>query len=537
MKTNLLFFLLIFPFFVFAQSGMDINFDKLIKKSDFLKNTNAIVQTLDTTINSDYVSGVWVYDWKKTINGRHWNGLPYEWKAYSFNTGTDMWNINSVERITYNSNSEQDIDKYLIKPYNSFINDWDPDTAVFYNYTGYVSHQIQQPIMEGIYMQKSYNSVTNSYTSGIKYVITNLYDTLYDYFLGYTFDPSSNAWKIDLKNVFTYDQNHYLQCQKSLDWNSTDQEFVNNRQTWYVFNNGNATQLISQGWTGTVWLNDDKDEYSFDSNGNRTSSRDYNWNNGTNSWDMNTQTLYTFVNNLLVESVSQTWNSGTSTWDNTYRTVNSYDVNGNQITQRQDSWVSGAWQYSSRNSYTYDSGNHVTLNLYELWDNIGSAWRNNNKYTYTYNLAGLETNYLAQVWNSVTLVWVNQNQYTTNYDVNNNKIYYAFSNWDEVGGTWIFSWKYDYYWSTFDANSVSDMENEVVSVFPNPNDGLVEVDSKNLKCEMLRITDANGRVISEINTTDASRHVVNLRQYGSGLYYFQFIEHNGESNTKKVVVN
>lgn len=537
MKTNLLFLFLIFPAFVFAQSGMDINYSKLVKKSDFLKSTNAVIQTLDSTVAFDYTGGIWVHDWKKTINGRHWSGLPYEWKNYNYNSTTMTWDIRGVERITYYSDEESDMEKYWSKPYNSFINDWDPDTLTFYNYTGYISKQFQAPIMKGDYIQKSYDYVTNSYTNGIKYVIKNLNDTLYDYYVGYSYNAAQNNWEPTMKFEFVYDQNHYMQKQKMLAWNNSTQQFENNNQGYYIFTNGQITQTISQSWTGAAWQNSDKDEYAYDANGKRTLERDYDWNSVTQAWDQKSQIIYIYSNNLVVERIDQTWNSGTSSWDNVSRYVYSYDVNGNQITQRRDDWVSGAWRYNNRHSYTYNSSNKCTQDLYEIWNSVTSVWENDAKYTYTYNTAASETSYLCQYWNSGTSLWENQYQYTTNYDANNNKIYYDYSHWDNIGGIWIYHWKENYYWSTFDANSISDMENDLLNVFPNPSNGLIEVDSKNLECESLRILDAGGNLVSVINTADGAKHVVNLRQNGAGLYYFEFVGRNGESHTKKVVVN
>lgn len=461
---------MIVPFFAMSQTGINLGDVKPIKKSDFLKNDKAIVQTLDSTVAWVYDGGAWEYSWKSLIVARHWlTGLPYEWNRFDFSTTENKWLKRNQELITYNSDDQADVEKYLVYPYNSFTNSWAPDTVFFTHTSGYYSKQLQQEVYTGDYISQNYLYLTNAVAGGSKYRIYNYQDSLYDYYFYYNRNTTTESWDLLGKTDFSYDQNNVLYNMRSYQWDNVNKEFVNSGQTFYQYENYNPIQIVSQSWNGSMWVNNDRDEYEYDANSNRTLAIDYEWNSVTNAWEYYSKYTYTYVNNKVMEKVYQRWNSGTASWDNDYRYIYAYDSNGNIITEREDEWSGGVWEFYERNTYTYD-GTLLTQRLYEYWDAVGSTWINGNKNVYTYNSAGFETSYLYQTYNSGTSSWVNSQRNISDYDANNNRIYYDFAYWDNVGGTWVYDYKNNYYWSQYDANAVSELENKMVDIFPNPRD-------------------------------------------------------------------
>jgi len=154
--------------------------------------------------------------------------------------------------------------------------------------------------------------------------------------------------------------------------------------------------------------------------------------------------------------------------------------------------------------YTYDGNYNLTLSVSQEWDDVASAWLNNEQSDYS-------------------------------YDTNNNKTLEIFSLWNSGTTSWDFSTKTEYFYSGFDANSLSDLTSETITAFPNPTNGFISISPKDKQYERITITDFTGRVVMDgpMNETGL---FINLKQYGSGMYSINLIDHSGKTNSTKVVV-
>ncbi|MFZ4740969.1 MAG: hypothetical protein ACOYLE_07365 [Bacteroidales bacterium] len=78
------------------------------------------------------------------------------------------------------------------------------------------------------------------------------------------------------------------------------------------------------------------------------------------------------------------------------RLTQTFNNNGNLITNKNEYWQSNAWVNNSRSTYTYDSNGNKLTDLSELWQT--NAWINNYKATYTYDANGNMLTSLWEIW-------------------------------------------------------------------------------------------------------------------------------------------
>lgn len=432
----------------------------------------AIIQIQDSPISYDFSGNDWIPDSKNVAVSRYFDGRTYQMNYYSYDPLNFDWN--KTYGVWYlHVDITENIREYLEKPYNSFINDWNQDTSYFYSTTGRYSKQFYGYICSGRQINKSYELTTNQFSSGYATDYSLYNDTLYKEIKNYYYDVATEVYKLSAKTVFEYDANNYRQKETSYNFDAVNNTFVNNNRHYYIFLGGNNNQSVEQVWNGVEWLNNDKDVYV-------------------------------------------------------------YDANGRVLTERNDDWTGSAGSYSSKYTYTYDANGHALGYLHLTWDNVGSVWVNYSQSIYTNDANGNNLSYVNQIWDSGTSTWVNnyRNDYT--YDANNNKTQYLEASWDNVGSVWNYYYKVKYFWSSYDANTVSDFLKPRYNIFPNPSDGLLQIDARGSEYEKIIITDMNGKVI--FNEKGSIGQTINMRQYGSGIYNLQIIDFAGEACNTKIVV-
>lgn len=536
MKTkSLLFALLLFPFLLAAQINTEMpDVDKHVR-TDYVKSTMGMVQVLDSSITFSYNGSDWDSSMKKCIHSRHWgtHGLPNEWYFSKYNDLENRWDLFYYEHYTYFSDTAEDVDEYVVKPYNQYIMNWDNDTIQYYNYLGYNSQQFGPMAEKVIFM--NYDFSTYTFMSGAMYDIKIKDDTLYDYYDLKSYNSATGLWEIAARISLTYDANNYQQKQLFQQWSPSDNAFVNYSQSFFVYQNGLRMQIVSQEWSGSAWENNTKTIYEYSPSGKITLECEIHWDDINSEWVNYSQNLYTFTGGLETEHLNQIWNTTTDTWDNSARWVSTYDVNSNLLTQRKDVWNGSTWDYSNRYTYTYNSNNQETAYIYEIWDIVSSAWENVDRKMYTYDGNYNLTSYVSQQWDDVASAWENIEKYDYTYDTNNNMTLEIYSMWNSGTTSWDFNSKTEYYYSGFDANSLSDLTSGTVNAFPNPTNGFITISPKDRQYERITITDFSGRIIMDgpMNETGL---FINLKQYGAGIYSINLTDHSGKINSTKVVV-
>lgn len=535
MKSKLcIFSLLLLPFAVSAQNISAITAPGIENTTThFVKNTTGLVQVLDSVIYFDYNGADWDSTDKQCIVSRHWGtqGLPNEWAIYSYNETENRWDYKYYEHYTYHSDTAEIIHEWLIKPYNAYTMSLESDSLQYYEYMNYVSSQFGQLLKKVIYMYYDYN--TCNFTSGLRYDIDIIHDTLYSCYHMKMFDAATGIWSNYARMLFSYDANNYLQNQMIQVWSPSDNAFINSTQSYYSYQNGLEIQYVNQNWNGTIWVNQNKNNFTYTPSGLLSTELEQQWDNGNSVWVNDKLRTYTYTGGLETEYIYQIWNTGTDSWDNTSRLVYTYDVNGNRLTQKSYSWDGAAWENSSRYTWTYNSNNQVTLELYEVWNSGLTTWVNSTKDMYTYDGNFNLTQEVFQNWSGSS--WVNYDKEDYTYDANDNKILFVYSTWNSGLSSWDLIDKTQYFYSEFNATSISDLTNNAVVAFPNPTNGYITINPKDKSYTDIIISDAAGRIVLEkpMNETGSC---INLKQYGSGLYNITLRDYSGNLNSTQVIV-
>lgn len=158
-----------------------------------------------------------------------------------------------------------------------------------------------------------------------------------------------------------------------------------------------------------IWKGKDmrpaKEEYVFDSHGNRTLTLGFYW-NYNNAWINSTKDESVYdSNNKLLSTILYYRNSVANTWD-----------------------------YYDKHEYTYDNNNHVILDINSVWDKPTNSWIAKFRYEYTYDSRGNQTSDILSLGTTDdTSVGVTKDE--RSYDSDNNNISNIHYSWDVYFGT------------------------------------------------------------------------------------------------------
>lgn len=295
-----------------------------------------------------------------------------------------------------------------------------------------------------------------------------------------------------------------------------------------------------------------------------------------------TQYIYTYTNNLMVESdykhyVSQSWttvNLSTLDYDakNNVVSVNStkynakftYDAANNLISTKDSFWTpSTGWHYNQRKTYTYFNNDVQDYKL-EQWDMTTNKWIYTKKWVYIYNAANDMTGATEYNWNNGNWEVFARNTYT--FDNHHNKISDARQVWDANNNvfinqkreSWTYnsfnqplliyteSWNgtawaktnsdeqirfsYQVYFPVFAPNPVT-VEN-ALRIYPVPANGYMNIDIKwhQQQAFTVLISDISGRIVSTWNEQEAVNYhkTIPLTEVPAGNYFIKLVGDQGE---------
>ena len=249
-------------------------------------------------------------------------------------------------------------------------------------------------------------------------------------------------------------------------------------------------------------VNEYKEHYFYDENGNLTLRQEYDWSPDINSWDSRGKRDYHYNNNLdLVESTFFKWDDNIQQWypntkdekifnsenqllkETYYRrpdnqselkimssTEYNYDVNGNIIL----SIYSMGESLNRKETYNYDLNGSLIEHIHYYWDpnSTPANWRKSFKDEYIYDDQGFEVGLKYYLWQQSSNQWdLHFKRETTNnfigdptlrinyefekssssfvvtgkteftYDSNGNRLSLIFSDWDMSLDKWVLDQK------------------------------------------------------------------------------------------------
>lgn len=183
--------------------------------------------------------------------------------------------------------------------------------------------------------------------------------------------------------------------------------------------------VVYQEWDNdaNLFVNTDKNEYSFDDSGNTILNASYEWNIATNAWDGidKTRFVYDAYSNMLTQNVSCYWSSTTREWIEYSKEVYFYDLSNNKTKDVLYSCDNNArqWEERSKREYLYDNNGNLISEFGYRKSSI-NTWIQDIKTEYTYDSKG--NNVLTVDSILLNDTWSPNKKYEYTYDTNNRLI-------------------------------------------------------------------------------------------------------------------
>jgi hypothetical protein len=227
-------------------------------------------------------------------------------------------------------------------------------------------------------------------------------------------------------------------------WDGSISQWVDDRKEEYSYDtNENTTTEIDSYWSNAQWIPSEKWEYTYDTNQNLATLINSEWIN--NQWVLIGKIEYTFdaTNNMTTLLIYE-WNN--NQWLLAAKLENNYDDNGNLTVETGFLLDTGNWVAYVKYEHTYINNNRTNLTAYE-WNFITSQWDYDWIDEYTYDANDNLITEIDSYWEINQ--WIAYDKFEYTYDLNGNTIREIKFVWNNNVSQWEEFWKYEY---TFDLN-------------------------------------------------------------------------------------
>ena len=301
-----------------------------------------------------------------------------------------------------------------------------------------------------------------------------------------------------LSHDYTYDSHNNLLMRLDKSWDGTS--FQESFRWTYTYNHSKKLLLrrVGENKTSCGWVNFEKDEYSYDTNGNLLED-----------------VFYLAHDNVFYinSKRANVYNSAGKVESNTYYVYTNDD-----------------WSQSARSVFYYNAIGNNNLEIMQNW--TGSNWEDSEKSEKVYNTANQvvsDTRYYKQGSN-----WIQNILSENQYDENGNLVLASFRFVSiNLGFKSVYSYikvkKRD---SNEDAiTGVNNLDDQAaLTIFPNPSAGAFKINLTNQQVINVEIYDATGAKILEQRSSE-----INLENMAKGIYFVKVYD-GEEMYERKIVV-
>lgn len=206
-----------------------------------------------------------------------------------------------------------------------------------------------------------------------------------------------------------------------------------------------------------AWINDSKNEFTYDVYGNNTVDILSVWNTDTELYELSDKQEFEYENGFLIEQLYFSYDAENMEWVQNLRWLYSYDEDGNLTISYIYFWNGSSWDMTARNVRTYDEG-FLISDVSSYWDESTNSWMNNSKEEYSYDPYGHLIVTTGFMWDMITEEWRNFFKYENTYEGDFLTESTSYS-WDIINGMWVTDYMNEY---TYDENlnMVNNMEFE-----------------------------------------------------------------------------
>ena len=228
-----------------------------------------------------------------------------------------------------------------------------------------------------------------------------------------TQDWDGLQWVNETKDVMTFDD------QMTEVFSMINQEWVggtwinSSRMTTKQDGNGRITEMGFDSWRDNQWLPDLLNVFTFDANGNLTTSIMQMDMYGSGQLENQSKSEYTYnAGGQLTHQEDFIWNYGE--WAKMFITDYAYNAQGQLIEERLKMDLYGFIMEQGRVLYTYHANGEVETETTQTFDVATQSYVNAEMTTYEYNGDKEVTVELDQIWDGGK--WVNQSKWTQTFD-------------------------------------------------------------------------------------------------------------------------
>lgn len=403
----------------------------------------------------------------------------------------------------------------------------------------------QYPYDNGVYRLSSrqYFSYTNSNKVKEKVLIeldghTQVWDSLEMYVYEYdSQDRPTKLWRMDLDPVYdtialwerSYNSAGQLVSIKYSAANINTGVWNTLQRTVFTYSNGNLTEQLVQWRPNGVWEDASKVQYWYNSSGQLIQKRDGTY-NSTFGWTYPDQWFYTYNNNNLLDTLLQEkWYTSQSVWYENrlkyygYTATNKFLYELDALKNHTDT----AWTFYDSTELTYNSDEMVTRYMKWRLQLDSNNWEPMNR-----------SDIYPDAPSNFTSVVVPEDVFTYFHDPMDgtqkvDSIYNSY--YSSVGASYTQLGKVVFSYSENIVNTVSEIENTPLLIYPNPaNDELFFDLAPTLNGINIEIYNATGSLVKSGQIS--AFQSMDISQLTPGIYFYS-ITLNGKPNSGSFIKN
>ena len=337
----------------------------------------------------------------------------------------------------------------------------------------------------------------------------------YSLVMEYVWDDILKQWNTDRKTEYTYDASENPTLIISYVW---DGQWIEQRKQEFIYEDGKQVEYLRHEWNESIskWGEEDKEEMTYDTNGNRILLIDYDWNESTTSWDSAFMVVDSYdVNNYLTESIEYVWNDVNEEWTNAWKYEYNNDSHGIVAMETEYIWLDyiESWDENRTIDYVNDSnGNPIVEQIATYYNGTGGLLYYT-KYTYTYDDSFVLADLLLP-----PLSW-----FVPDYSeqIVNKPLDFLNEDFDRELLQWYKYAKAIYHYDVDEASSIVEVEREApIEVYPNPVSDFLSFRISAYRGELsFKLYDMTGRRV--MSTKVGMGETVNMEQISRGVYLYQ----------------
>ncbi|HLO69756.1 MAG TPA: T9SS type A sorting domain-containing protein [Flavipsychrobacter sp.] len=186
----------------------------------------------------------------------------------------------------------------------------------------------------------------------------------------YRWDEFKKVWNGEnYKQLYNYNSSGSITDIVRQKWTSATASWSDFYKDTYVYNGMQLTEVYSQTWNGTIWIDNGKIRYNYNTSG-LIDSTQYMSYSATTGWADNFKYKYTYNTASLCDTELMFQYSMTQAQ---IRIMYQYNAKDLRTELLQQEWTGNQWINRSKNNMTYDTLDNETSHVQNSWE--GGIWQ------------------------------------------------------------------------------------------------------------------------------------------------------------------